>query len=203
MGIYVVYNGALYSENELYHHGVKGMKWGVRKDRGKYRSGRPVMVDYSPEVAKKFARKGPKSGPVDSAVGRISNSNVKMYDVQRRITKAAISDMQATVKASKEYKSAALHDYPATVRYSKNLPALVMNKEKSSRWATTLSNYMDSINDDIGKVTISKDFFTKHQNDTVDDIINDGPNAMVAYMALNTAARSSDGSEQHRRMFGP
>lgn len=32
---YVLVNGQLMSTEELYHHGVPGMKWGVRKDRGK------------------------------------------------------------------------------------------------------------------------------------------------------------------------
>ena len=28
---YYVYNGTFYESNELYHHGIKGMKWGVRR----------------------------------------------------------------------------------------------------------------------------------------------------------------------------
>lgn len=32
MSNYIIHNGTLMSE-ELYHHGVKGMKWGVRKDK--------------------------------------------------------------------------------------------------------------------------------------------------------------------------
>lgn len=188
-------------EYELYHHGIKGMKWGVRKDRKNGRSRRPTMVDYSPEVTKKFGRKGPKSGPTDSAIGRTESKNASLHDTQKRINKAVLSNMSASAKLNRDYRYAALNDYPATVRYAKKLPALLMNKNNKQRWASTLNSYMDTINDDVGKISIGKDFFTKHQNDTVDDIINDGTNSVVAYMAINTSAQSS-ASEAHRRAMG-
>ena len=112
-----------------------------------------------------------------------------------------MSNMPAAIKLSKDYKIAALHDYPSTVQYAKKLPGLVMNKDNRKRFAATLDSYMKSINDDISRISVEKDYFTKHRNDTVDDIINDGVNSMVAYMAISTAAQNQ-ASANHLRTMG-
>lgn len=49
---YYVYNGQFVSESELYHHGIKGMKWGHRK-----------KIDYAGEgVVSRQKKKQPRSG---------------------------------------------------------------------------------------------------------------------------------------------
>ena len=159
-------------EYELYHYGVKGMKWGVRKDR------------ESTTTAKKNPKPERENGAIKTAW---------------RIGKASMSNVPASIKLNGDYGRAALSDIPAAMKYAKTSVGLI-KKDNRTRFIRTLNAHMDAINDDISKITIGSDFFTKHQNDTVDDIIKDGNNAMVAYMLLNYAGQSNNAQQQHQRM---
>ena len=73
------------SSDELYHHGVKGMRWGVRKDKRHTVTlgGRKVpvgrvreMVDYSPEVVAKNYR--PKQKDPTRFVKRMLMSQIPL-----------------------------------------------------------------------------------------------------------------------------
>lgn len=91
---YIISNGGFYSlsEDELYHHGVKGMKWGVRK---KYEAERSAY-----KQAKKNYRQARRDLPMIAA-GR---KGLKKYrSAENRVNKAELDmiDAKAKYKAAK------------------------------------------------------------------------------------------------------
>lgn len=100
------------SSNELYHHGVKGMKWGVRRTQKKYAEKAKRQANASRGNAT-YIRKTLKTG-YDPSWGKLDSETTKAYkhELDRSVrdakkwleTRNDILSMDVTSVTSKDIK---------------------------------------------------------------------------------------------------
>ena len=150
--------------SEFYHHGVKGQKWGVRRYQNK--DGTLTSAGRKREDEK--------------------NKNPSFISTTARFGKNLIKNPRDSVNLAAKLSKAVWNNPAGAMKYSaKNLPTLALGR--NSEFTKVLNSHMDSINNDMSKISIGVDFFDKHANDTVDDILKDGNNAMVALLLMTTS----------------
>lgn len=152
--------------SDLYHHGVKGQKWGVRRYQNKDGSLTPAGVrKYQSSKNKQVDRNS-----FMRTAARFGKGRIKMLEHPADAIKLEFDINKAKLKHPAGY-----------IKYVSRNQVPLLAGPKREEFMKTLNAHMDSINDDFSKIKIGEDFFKKHYNDTIDDILSDGNNAMVAF----------------------
>ena len=91
--------------NELYHHGVKGMKWGVRHDPervGRTRKPKPLSTGDKKRINQYIKKYGVTRGQAEAAVRR-RNKMLKRVAIGTAVTAGAVIGGAALVRYGREY----------------------------------------------------------------------------------------------------
>lgn len=137
------------SDGELYHYGVKGMKWGVRRaEKKQARAERKQMKrneKYSPKIEKRYAKAGRYEGASKynrdraDAITSQGEKNAralekasKQYQAEGKNARAVASKLAANAARNTAADKAADYEYNAAYYANK----ASKSKEKASAYAT-------------------------------------------------------------------
>lgn len=170
MGEYYLIHGQLYSEDELYHYGVKGMKWGVRKaeykamNRTQRRNTRKQYLNTPEGKIHRATVLGTIfGGPlVGSAIGLIANKKYNFDSVRVSASKGKkIIDENANKKVSElstktESKRVADIKSRVTGRKENGKPAFMMSQEELNDFSATYERRRKTLTESYKKTTDEK-----------------------------------------------
>lgn len=114
-------------KDELYHHGVKGMKWGVRK------------VDYNSS--------GLRSTDIYKRIDDLERQERQSYKANRKSYRAAKKSMKVDLKAKKQSGQISKKDYKTSMKSGKKAAKAMLKENKGKIHSQYNEAYYRSIGD--------------------------------------------------------
>lgn len=139
----------MYNE-ELYHHGILGMKWGVRR----FQNLDGTLTDAGKNRMRETSESSLKSKSDTNRAKWISKTNAKLYG------RSAVNSARDAKKYSeKAEKAKERYDVAKQKKYEEKAKRMSEYAEKYSKAADKASKFYDDI--ETGKVKAGKDFITQ------------------------------------------
>ena len=162
----------MYSD-ELYHHGVKGMKWGVRK------------ADYN--------TKGMKSSNIYSKISELERQEFSANVQNRRDYRAHKKDLKLDLKSQKKAKTISKQEYRQKMRDGKAAARETLSKNKNKIYSDFSKAYYDTIS--AGEIATAR---SRNSSARMwDSIMGDGSGTAQA----NSNDQRLNRAEERRRQF--
>lgn len=177
--------------NELYHHGVKGMKWGVRHDRKKSGGISGRIRSMQTNNAKNISEISSKQKQVRSELSELkrydknpsSLGKSKISTIIRRNQIKSLERTQAKLKSNKQEHLSALKELNAIEKYQQN------KSPKSKNAITSKQSMQKAINKGM-------EFYQKMQlHSLADDIFYNS----AGKKTVNAAGRAATETYMRRR----
>jgi hypothetical protein len=169
-------NGEFISDDELYHYGVRGMKWGVRRAmkelhesnstgrKGGHNHAVAVLSEHRDKINKKISSLDKKSATLEAKRYKHATKNAnKIADLERKAAKARLKAGKAfyTSTSDKKLHKAAKLDYKVS-KLKKSAAKIQAKIEKNERLKEIYNKGLKDINHEL--ITNGQDFLYMKSN---------------------------------------